>query len=131
MSKIIVNVSGDRLRRGTFWRLISRVLKEKRGSLMFCLWKNWGTGTTQNLEKKIQFTPFQIQKIYWLLRNCTFWRITPVCCSVYVFVVIHIRFVSGYMYVYAPCKLFWTIPFGSQCTAWERQIYLWVQRQIW
>ncbi len=29
--------------------------------------------------KKIQFTPFQIQKIYWLLRNCTFWRITRVC----------------------------------------------------
>ncbi len=26
--------------------------------------------------KKIQFTPFQIQKLYWLLRNCSFWRIT-------------------------------------------------------
>ncbi len=73
----MVNVSGGRPQRGTFCRLMNRYWKREGVHRCFANGKIEGL-VLHNTTKKIQFTPFQIQKVYWLLRNCTFWRITQI-----------------------------------------------------
>ncbi len=38
-------------------------------------------GTTQPTKKNSIYPIANTKNIYWLLRNCTFWRITPLQCS--------------------------------------------------